>query len=151
MAEESPPIEPHVKTLRAECNLYAKEQADKARNQALGIFAFIALIASLLVTVGVYGLARDYIDDAFESALEETSTKKLLREIHVAHTNAKTTASLMEKNLESATNTNQEIVIVLEQLRSPATRLEVGGDIIAAQNRWGPELEKVNYGYGAHI
>ena len=49
-------------SLDAATKLYVKEQADQARNQAIGVFGFIALVLSIAATLGVYGSLRSFIN-----------------------------------------------------------------------------------------
>lgn len=138
------------KTITAECKLYAKEVSDKARNQSLAIFAFIALIVGILTSVGVFGLAKNYIDKAFENALSEAGTKKLLTEIQAAKLNAEQSAALIRGSLESSKATETEIGDILNQYKNPQSKLEVGGDLIALNNKWSGDTTVVGYGNGVH-
>jgi hypothetical protein len=47
----------------AATKLYVKEQCDKARKEAIGIFAFIAVILAIGTGLGIWNGARAYIDD----------------------------------------------------------------------------------------
>ncbi|TKJ41043.1 hypothetical protein CEE37_05095 [candidate division LCP-89 bacterium B3_LCP] len=75
----------------AQIKLYVKEQADKARNQAIGIFGFIAVIIAILSAFGV----NKYVNDAIKMKLDEkgiteleNTTKQKMDEIRNLHDNA---------------------------------------------------------------
>ena len=61
----------------AETKLYVKESADKARNHAIGVLTFVALLMGLLAALNLEAMIKIKIDEKFQ----EEGTKILLEEL----------------------------------------------------------------------
>ena len=69
-AENEDPENTELKTAELpdpETKLYVKEQCEKARKEALGIFAFIAVIIAIGTGLGIWNGARAYIDEQMKA------------------------------------------------------------------------------------
>jgi hypothetical protein len=83
----------------AEIKLLVKEKADTARNQAIGILSLIVIVVTLLTSLGIYGLAVNYIDESIKTAIEDEGIKAILTRIKKTNSEAENIInSLRKKN-----------------------------------------------------
>lgn len=75
------------KNINPELKLYIKEEAEKYRNQALGVFAFVGVVLGVVTYVGIGTFAKSAVNDQIRSngmdAIIKAKTKamKLVKQI----------------------------------------------------------------------
>ena len=121
----------------AEVKLYVKEQAEKARNQAIGILSFVAGLVGLLTALGIYLPAKTFVQHALQEQLETQGNKAMQQSISDAH---KDSIEALRQIQDNATEAIKQKRILLDAIGSTA-RIE--SDIFSDLEFFSPNTPEV--------
>ena len=146
MSEEPMVTQQEMSALLDKCKLYAKEKADRARNEALAVLGFRALIVGLLSAFGINGLITDQVTEA----LKDSTHTRLIDQLNQDLVKSERVIEDMADSLDAAENTRLKIDNILAQYSREDTNLEIRGDLTVTGNNWGAPLRQIGYGASNH-
>ncbi len=101
--------------------LYVKERADRARNEAIGILGFVAVILSIATALGAMAGARSYIDQK----INEDHLKEFRLRAEIAASAAESAARSAAAAAAAAQANEAEIAKLRRQLESSDRLAEI--------------------------